>query len=120
MKKCIACSRDLQDDWNDCPDCKSTQTPHLCETCGKAMPLDAKRCNSCSSYRGKWRHLPVTVQIAQILGGVVLVGGAVVSLFLYFSDYNSHTHFLLASPDSSTITIKVWNTGMKPSQLLAY
>src|SRR6185369_3311635 len=114
MKKCIACEKELEDILQRCSDCQSLQKLDCCETCGIALPASARRCNKCSTYRGKWRHLPVIAQIAQILGGVVLVGGAIASLYLYFSDYNSHTHFLLASTNSSTVTIKVWNTGKKP------
>src|SRR5947207_15004346 len=120
MKKCIACGRESEDVEQKCPDCGSVLKPDICKTCGKAMPKDAKRCNECSTYRDSWRHLPIVAQIAQILGGVVLVGGAIVSVVFYFSDRDSHTHFLLASPDSTSVVIKVWNTGKKPSQLVGY
>jgi len=120
MKKCVACGKELDDVNRKCPDCKSKLRPDICNTCGKAMPRGAKRCNACSTYSGRWKHLPIISQLAQILGGAVLVGGAIVSVVFYFSDRESHTHFLLASPDSTSVVIKVWNTGKKPSQLVGY
>ena len=117
-RKCVACGYDLEA--TPCPICQSTQLMKLCDICKKAMPQEADRCNACSSYQGKRKHLPFLAAMALFVSsvfGLVSGGSSGVS---YLIDQDSHTKFKVTSSDDKRLYLKVWNTGRKPSTLIGF
>jgi len=119
-KKCIACTNDIDRDATTCPICHSSQLTKWCDTCKKAMPADADRCNGCSTYQGRRRHLPFIAAFALLLSSLygLISGGC--SGFSYLNDRNSYTKFKVTSSDDRRVYLRVWNTGRKPSTLVGF
>jgi hypothetical protein len=84
------------------------------------MPDGAGRCNECSTYQGKRRHLPFIAAVALFVSSLygLISGGC--SGFSYLMDRNSDTKFKVTSSDEQRVYLRVWNTGRKPSTLVGF
>jgi hypothetical protein len=114
-RNCITCGNELPEDGQ----CTAHKDAIICDTCGKAMPKDAKRCNACSTYK-RFPRMPLVTSVFTILGASTVVVSAAWSAYTYVTDARSHTQFKVATADASDIFVKVWNTGRKPSVLVGY
>jgi hypothetical protein len=117
-KKCVVCAGEIPADDKICPGCNRNPDGQQCDNCKKRMPAEARFCNECKSYQS-WRWY-FSVAAFSLLAGVIT---AVQGLHLgatYLSELDSHTKFKVSSADERHLYLRVWNTGRKPSVLVAY
>jgi hypothetical protein len=92
----------------------------LCNSCGNVLPKGATFCAECKLYQDWRRHVPIYGTIVALCVGIIAAGTAVKGVWTYVSDYDSNTRFKVTSSDADHVYLKVWNTGHRPSTLVAY
>jgi predicted nucleic acid-binding Zn ribbon protein len=122
-KECVVCKNPLElNEANECKLCGAIQKLNRCVVCGKAMPPLSQYCSECKSYQGWWRRQfsvsPAIPALLTVLLGVVTTG--LIPLFSWWMERNSYTIVKVTGADPNHIFMKVWNTGRRPSTLVAY
>lgn len=121
-KSCVVCELSMPAAEEKCPTCGSLQRLQLCVVCKAAIPLDADYCNQCKSNQGRiGRHLPLSATVPALLALLLtLVTSAIVPLYSWWMERNSHTFVKVTGANPQYIVAKAWNTGRRPSTLVAY
>lgn len=120
MRTCVACGADkIAQGVEKCPNCGSVLDPKLCVICGKLIPAKAKICSICKAYQPWWRVFSNLAAAFPVMAILALLSG-VYTAATYLSDRNSNTRFKVTSANEHHIYLRVWNTGRKPSTLVAY
>jgi len=92
----------------------------MCSNCGKRIPFSASFCNECKTYQGVRQHFTVMATILSLVLASFAICNGVYVAATYLSDRDSHTRFKVTSADDDHVILKVWNTGRRPSTLVAY
>lgn len=120
LRNCVACGADkIPLSVLECPVCRHSMTPQLCVICGKAIPARAKICSVCKSYQRGWRVVSNLAAAFPVMA-IIALGSALYTVGTYLYDRNSSTKFKVTSVDEKVVHLMVWNTGRKPSRLIAY
>jgi hypothetical protein len=81
----------------------------------------AVRCNGCGSYHGWRRFINFSTTVPTLLTALIGIAvTAILPLMTYYRERNSHTVIKVSRCNENQIFVKVWNTGRRPSALIAY
>ena len=117
-KPCVVCFKRIPMGAQKCSECKSAQGKP-CNVCGERLLPSSKRCNACQAYQSRWPRLSTIVSLSSLALGVIGVISAATSAWTYVHD-ESNTRFKLTGAGPEQIYVKAWNSGRKPSALVAF
>jgi len=96
------------------------QSKPRCESCGEPLLRGATFCSHCKLHQGWRRNVPIGATIVTLAFTIVGIVSGVMPALNYYFERNSETRFKVTSSNANRLYLKVWNTGRRPSTLVAY
>lgn len=119
-RKCWSCASSIPKSAVVCPECGISLRRMECRTCGELMPMSARFCGKCKSYRDWRRFIPITSVVYSGLSTFFAVLALFITQYANFQNRESKTSISFTGADTSIVYVHVLNTGRKPSMLRAY
>ena len=114
-QRCRLCAEPIAAGAKICKSCKAPQVEYVqCDHCGEYMPKDARRCNRCQLFRGRFFRLTnVSHTTLLVVSLLVTVLGNVLPKIADFLNRHSDTSVAFVTASDTAITLSVANTGRR-------